>query len=74
MTTEQLNQLIDPLKARHLPVESLPVLRGILYNGLHAIYIVAAAIILLALGVNWYDQAKRRGELRVAALADKSER
>ncbi|KRM36766.1 major facilitator superfamily permease [Agrilactobacillus composti DSM 18527 = JCM 14202] len=74
VTTEQLNQLIDPLKARHLPVESLPVLRGILYNGLHAIYIVAAAIILLALGVNWYDQAKRRGELRVAALADKSER
>jgi EmrB/QacA subfamily drug resistance transporter len=73
VTTEQLNQLIDPLKARHLPVASLPVLRGILYNGLHYIYIVAAVIIVLAIGVNWYDQAKRRGELREAALADKSE-
>lgn len=73
VTMEQLNQLIDPLKAQSLPEKMLPTLRNILYQGLHHIYIVAAVVIALAIVLNVIDQVKSRStEQKEAVLEDKS--
>lgn len=70
VTIEQLNQLIDPLKAQGLPAKSLPTLRQILYQGLHHIYIVAAIIIAVAIVCNVFDQIRSSRQVEVDKIDD----
>lgn len=73
VTIDQLNQLIDPLKAQGLPADLLPTLRQILYQGLHQIYIVAAIIIAVAIVCNVINQVQSTNRDRLSALADRSD-
>lgn len=54
--SNMLNELINPETARQLPQQLLPMLRHILYNGLHHIYFASIILIALALGINWLDR------------------
>lgn len=54
--SNMLNELINPETARQLPQQLLPMLRHILYNGLHHIYFASIILIAIALGINWLDR------------------
>lgn len=51
-----MNQLINPQTAKNLSAELLPTLHGILYNGLHAIFIASALLIVVSYLVNRFDR------------------
>lgn len=57
--SNMLNKLINPETAVELPKALLPVLRHILYNGLHHIYFASIILIIIALGINWLDHKKK---------------
>ncbi|AMV61300.1 Permease of the major facilitator superfamily [Pediococcus damnosus] len=50
-----MNKLINPQTASSLPAKLIPVLRTILYQALHNIYIAGVILILLAIFVNSLD-------------------
>ena len=53
-----MNKLINPQTAKNLPAHLLPTLHGILYQGLHLIFITGACLIVVSFLVNLLD---RRG-------------
>ncbi len=56
LSTEMLNRLIDPQKAKSLPETVLPALQRIVYSGLHYIYWATVIVVALALVVNIFDR------------------
>lgn len=57
-----MNQLINPQTAKSLPSDLLPTLHGILYQGLHVIFIAAVILIVISFMVNFLD---RKGTQRL---------
>ncbi|MFC6275576.1 MDR family MFS transporter [Levilactobacillus tangyuanensis] len=55
-----MNQLINPQTAKSLPSHLLPTLHGILYQGLHAIFIAGVILIAISFMVNWFDRKSSR--------------
>ncbi|OLF66288.1 multidrug MFS transporter [Levilactobacillus brevis] len=55
-TMAMMNQLINPQTAKDLPQALLPTLHGILYQGLHVIFIAGAGLIVISFMVNWLDR------------------
>ncbi|KRO00269.1 major facilitator superfamily permease [Levilactobacillus paucivorans] len=51
-----MNKLINPQTAVSLPANVLPTLRGILYQGLHAIFIAGVILIVISFAVNFFDR------------------
>ena len=51
-----MNKLINPQTAKALPAHLLPTLHGILYQGLHLIFIAGALLIVLSFVVNVFDR------------------
>lgn len=51
-----MNKLINPQTALSLPANVLPTLRGILYQGLHAIFIAGVILIVISFAVNFFDR------------------
>ncbi|WP_125572662.1 MDR family MFS transporter [Levilactobacillus huananensis] len=51
-----MNKLINPQTALGLPANVLPTLRGILYQGLHAIFIAGVILIVISFAVNFFDR------------------
>lgn len=58
-----MNQLINPQTAVNLPQSLIGTLRNILYNGLHAIFLVGLGLILLAFVVNYFDHKPKTPSL-----------
>ncbi|WP_461215207.1 MDR family MFS transporter [Lacticaseibacillus sp. GG6-2] len=56
LSMAMLNQLIDPQKAKTLPVALVPALQKILYAGLHGIFWGTVVVVALALVVNAFDR------------------
>lgn len=56
VTLGMMNQLINPQTAQNLPRHLLPTLRGILYQGLHVIFIAAVLLIVVSFMVNFLDR------------------
>lgn len=54
-----MNKLINPQTATELPAKLLPTLRGILYTGLHWVYLIGLALIIFAFIVNSFDRGKQ---------------
>jgi len=54
-----MNKLINPQTATELPAKLLPTLRGILYTGLHWVYLIGLVLIVLAFIVNSLDRGKQ---------------
>lgn len=52
VTSDMMNQLVNPQTAVDLPAKLLPTLRQILYSGLHVIYYVSVALMIVALLIN----------------------
>lgn len=48
--------LINPQTADQLPQHLIPKLRGVLYQGLHGIYLAGICIVILAIFVNLFDK------------------
>ena len=55
-----MNQLINPQTAKQLSAQLLPTLHGILYQGLHAIFIAGALLIVVSYLVNFLDRRSTR--------------
>ncbi|MFD1455848.1 MDR family MFS transporter [Levilactobacillus lanxiensis] len=55
-TMGMMNKLINPQTAKALPAHLLPTLHGILYQGLHVIFIAGAILILVSFAVNFFDR------------------
>ncbi|WP_204121986.1 MULTISPECIES: MDR family MFS transporter [Levilactobacillus] len=55
-TMGMMNKLINPQTAKELPAHLLPTLHGILYQGLHVIFIAGAILILVSFAVNFFDR------------------
>ncbi|AYM02884.1 DHA2 family efflux MFS transporter permease subunit [Levilactobacillus yiduensis] len=51
-----MNKLINPQTAKELPAHLLPTLHGILYQGLHVIFIGGALLIVISFLVNFFDR------------------
>ncbi|NLR32818.1 MDR family MFS transporter [Levilactobacillus tujiorum] len=51
-----MNKLINPQTAKDLPANLLPTLHGILYQGLHVIFIAGALLIVISFIVNLFDR------------------
>ncbi|QMU07339.1 MFS transporter [Levilactobacillus suantsaii] len=51
-----MNQLINPQTAQDLPAKLMPMLHGILYQGLHAIFIAGVLVIVIAYLANALDR------------------
>lgn len=66
-----MNKLINPQTATELPTKLLPTLRGILYNGLHGVYLIGLGLLVLAVIVNSLD---RGPQLTAAQHAAKLQR
>lgn len=56
VTLGMMNRLINPQTAQDLPRHLLPTLRGILYQGLHVIFIAAVLLIVVSFMVNFLDR------------------
>ena len=54
-----MNQLVNPHTANLIPVALLKPLRGILYAGLHNVYLVGAGLVVVALLLNIFAKAQR---------------
>ncbi|MFD1317255.1 MDR family MFS transporter [Loigolactobacillus zhaoyuanensis] len=52
VTSDMMNRLVNPQTAVDLPAKLLPILRSILYSGLHVIYYVSVGLMIIALLVN----------------------
>ncbi|WP_137626971.1 MDR family MFS transporter [Lactiplantibacillus pingfangensis] len=70
-TMAMMNKLINPQTATELPTKLLPTLRGILYTGLHWVYLIGLALIILAFIVNSLDRGKQMTAARHAELLKK---
>ncbi|AKP65454.1 MDR family MFS transporter [Levilactobacillus koreensis] len=55
-TMGMMNKLINPQTAKSLPANLLPELHGILYQGLHLIFIAGALLIAISFLVNFLDR------------------
>ncbi|TGD17470.1 DHA2 family efflux MFS transporter permease subunit [Levilactobacillus suantsaiihabitans] len=51
-----MNKLINPQTAKELPAHLLPTLHGILYQGLHVIFIGGVLLIIISFLVNFFDR------------------
>ncbi|URZ00325.1 MFS transporter [Clostridium felsineum] len=62
ITIYMLNKLSDSQSAGHLPKKLLPIMRNIMYGGLHNIMLVALVLLVLALIFNFaiYFKSKKR--------------
>lgn len=60
ISMDMLNQLINPKTATQLDPSHLPVLRNVLYGGLHHIYLASILLMLLALVINLSGRKKTR--------------
>lgn len=54
-----MNQLVNPHTANLIPAVLLKPLRGILYAGLHNVYLVGAGLVVVALLLNIFAKAQR---------------
>jgi len=54
-----MNQLVNPHTANLIPAALLKPLRGILYAGLHNVYLVGAGLVVVALLLNIFAKAQR---------------
>lgn len=54
-----MNQLVNPHTANLIPTALLKPLRGILYAGLHNVYLVGAGLVVVALLLNIFAKAQR---------------
>lgn len=52
LSLDLINLVINPKTALHLPTDKLPLLRQVLYGGLHWVYLLGVLIILLAIIIN----------------------
>ncbi|WP_367294690.1 MDR family MFS transporter [Levilactobacillus yonginensis] len=59
-TMAMMNKLINPQTAKDLPTQLVPTLHGILYQGLHAIFIAGALLIVISFLVNILDRRSTR--------------
>lgn len=55
-TMAMMNKLINPQTAKELPAHLLPTLHGILYQGLHVIFIAGVLLIVISFVVNFFDR------------------
>ncbi|KRM60021.1 MDR family MFS transporter [Secundilactobacillus malefermentans] len=51
-----MNKLINPKTATDLQEKLLPILRHILYQGIHYVFILGVCLILIAFVTNWFDR------------------
>ncbi|AVK62782.1 MFS transporter [Lactobacillus sp. CBA3606] len=66
-----MNKLINPQTATSLPAKRLPTLHGILYTGLHWVYLIGLGLVILALIVNSFDRGKQMTAAQHAAKLKK---
>lgn len=59
-TMTMMNQLINPKTALQLPEKLLPVLRDILYQGIHYVFILGVGLIIVAFLINALDRPKAK--------------
>ncbi|WP_047999342.1 MDR family MFS transporter [Lactiplantibacillus herbarum] len=68
-----MNKLINPQTATELPSKLLPTLHGILYTGLHWVYLIGFGLVVLALIVNSLDRGKQQTAAQHAAELNQGE-
>lgn len=60
VTSDMMNQLVNPHTAGELPQKLLPILRGFLYKGLHGVYFVGVALVVVAFLVNQFQKNQEK--------------
>ncbi|NVY96858.1 MFS transporter [Lactobacillus sp. DCY120] len=60
LTMAMLNQMINPATAGQLPQDYLRIARGIVYQGLHAIFLVGFIVLVATFVINLLDRHSQR--------------
>lgn len=56
--SDVMNQLVNPHTANLIPADLLKPLRGVLYAGLHNVYLVGIGLVIVALILNGFSKSK----------------